>query len=125
VKPSDDFFRNRLDFLGNTLYFVKGPIVAFYFVFISVSAGKVLPISDDVGDLLLGEPIAFDHRRIVSRIQPGGLSEVRQHSLDPHQVLSQSRGNSKYRVEVRLLFRRHRIRGPRMIARTNIPVILV
>jgi hypothetical protein len=82
ITPFVFLFARRLPFqrqhwlLRTLQYAVLGPIVAFYFVFISVSAGKVLPLSDDVGDLLLGEPIAFDHRRIVSRIQPGSLSEI-------------------------------------------------
>ncbi len=67
VKFADHCFRYRLRLLGQPLHFVEGRIVAFDFIFIPLPPRKVLTFSDDVYYLLLGEPVAFDHGRVVSR----------------------------------------------------------
>jgi hypothetical protein len=88
-------------------------IVTEHLLFVALPARKVLLLFDDSGDLLLGEPIAFDHGRIVRgkqarRFAQGGkhrgrhgqISHCLPRRLDTHEVCGQLWGGE-------LWFERH------------------
>lgn len=54
-------------------------VVAQHFLRVPLAAGEMLFLPDHLRDLLLGQPIAFDARRIVRGVQASGLAESCQH----------------------------------------------
>src|SRR5665213_942529 len=93
---------------GNTFHLLKGGMVSAYLLLVALAAREVPIFGDDLCDLLLGEEIALDHRRVVRRVQPSRLPQIRQHSrrdwqrldsvfhrFNTHQAASDARGDGE------------------------------
>ena len=80
VQPLNGRLGNFLASLCQTFNFVECGVVAFDLVLVSLPAWKVLISPDHLGNLFLGQAVAFDHGRVVSRKQAGCLSQVCEYS---------------------------------------------